>query len=64
MVRLGLLKKVPSRSRRGFTNIFLTEEGRLLYPVLMALVRWGNAWVVEGAQPSIREHVPYGRRRE
>ena len=64
MVRPGVLKKVPSRKSARVYEYLLTEEGRQLYPVLMALVRWGNAWVVEGAQPSIREHVPYGRRRE
>ena len=58
MVRLGVLKKVPSRKSARVHEYLLTEKGRQLYPVLMAIVRWGNAWVVEGAQPSIREHVP------
>ncbi|WP_284273498.1 winged helix-turn-helix transcriptional regulator [Bradyrhizobium iriomotense] len=35
-----------------------------LYHVLLALVRWGNALVVEEAQLLIREHVPCGRRHE
>jgi hypothetical protein len=46
------------------SRISLTEKDRQLYPVLLALVRWGNALVVEEAQPSIREHAPRGRRRE
>jgi len=32
----------------------LTEKGRQLYPVLLALVRWGNALLIEEARPSIR----------
>jgi DNA-binding HxlR family transcriptional regulator len=64
MVRLGVLKKVPSRKSARVHEYLLTEKGRQLYPVLLALVRWGNALVVEEAQPPIREHVPCGRRRE
>jgi DNA-binding HxlR family transcriptional regulator len=64
MVRLGVLKKVPSRKSARVHEYLLTEKGRQLYPVLLALVRWGNALVVEEAQPLIREHVPCGRRRQ
>jgi hypothetical protein len=42
----------------------LTEKGRQLYPVLLALVQWGNALAEEEVQPSIHEHVPCGRQRE
>ena len=63
MVRLGVLKKVPSRKSARVHEYLLTKKGRQLYPVLLALVRWGNASAVEEAQPSIREHVPCGRRR-
>jgi DNA-binding HxlR family transcriptional regulator len=46
MVRLGVLRKVPSRKSARVHEYLLTEKGRQLYPVLLALVRWGNAWVV------------------
>ncbi len=46
-----------------FLEYLLTEKGRQLYPVLLALVRWGNALLIEEARPSIRGHVPCGRRR-
>ena len=64
MVRLGVLKKVPSRKSARVHEYLLTEKGRQLYPVLLALVRLGDALVIEKTQPSIREHVPNGRRRE
>jgi DNA-binding HxlR family transcriptional regulator len=63
MVRLGVLKKVPSRESARVHEYLLTEKGRQLYPVLLALVRWGNALLIEEARPLIRGHVPCGRRR-
>src|SRR5258708_11748238 len=64
MVRLGVLKKVPSRESARVHEYLLTEKGRQLYPVLLALVRWGNALLIEEARPSIRGHVRCGRRRQ
>jgi DNA-binding HxlR family transcriptional regulator len=63
MVRLGVLKKVPSRKSALVHEYLLTEKGLQLYPVLLALVRWGNALPTEEARSSIRGHVPCGRRR-
>jgi DNA-binding HxlR family transcriptional regulator len=63
MVRLGVLKKVPSRESARVHEYLLTEKGRQLYPVLLALVRWGNALLIEEARPLIRGHVLCGRRR-
>ena len=42
MVRLGVLKKVPSRKSARVHEYLLTEKGRQLYPVLLALVQWGK----------------------
>jgi DNA-binding MarR family transcriptional regulator len=52
MVRLGVLKKVPSRESARVHEYLLTEKDRQLYPVLLALVRWGNAMLIEEARPS------------
>ena len=39
----------------------LTEKGLDLYPVLMALVRWGDRWHDDGQGPPIRHvHRPCG----
>jgi DNA-binding HxlR family transcriptional regulator len=64
MVRLGVLKKVSSRKSARVHEYLLTEKGRQLYPVLLALVKWGNALAEEEAQPLIHEHGPCGRQRE
>jgi DNA-binding HxlR family transcriptional regulator len=64
MVRLGVLKKVSSRKSARVHEYLLTEKGRQLYPVLLALVKWRNVLAEEEAQPSIHEHVPCGRQRE
>jgi len=62
MVRLGMLEKVPSRKSARVHEYLLIEKGRQLYPVLLALVQWGNALTVEEAQPAIHERVPCGGR--
>jgi DNA-binding HxlR family transcriptional regulator len=49
MVRLGVLKKVSSRKSARVHEYLLTEKGRQLYPVLLALVKWGNALAEEEA---------------
>src|SRR5258706_7453457 len=64
MVRLGVLKKVPSRKSALVHEYLLTEKGRQLYPVLLALVQWGNALAEEEAKPSIHEQFPCRRQRE
>jgi DNA-binding HxlR family transcriptional regulator len=59
----GLLTKVPyqrpgSRPRAEYR---LTERGRDLYPVLMALVAWGDRHLAGPAGPPARtEHVDCG----
>jgi DNA-binding HxlR family transcriptional regulator len=64
MVRLGVLKKVPSQKSARIHEYLLTEKGRQLCPVLLALVQWGNALAEEEAEPSIRKHVPCGGQRQ
>src|SRR5260370_21797413 len=63
MVRLGVLKKAPSRKAERVHGYLLTEKGRQLYPSTFALVQWGNALSKEEGQPSIHEHLPCGRQR-
>ena len=60
MVRLGVLKKVPSQKSARVHEYLLTEKGRQLGPVLLALVQWGNALAEEGTEPSIHKHAPCG----
>ena len=62
MVRLGVLKKVPSGKSARVHEYLLTEKGRQLYPVLLTLAQWGNALAEEEAQPPINEDVLCGGR--
>jgi DNA-binding HxlR family transcriptional regulator len=49
LVRLGMLEKVPSRKSARVHECLLIDKGRQLYPVLLALVQWGNALAEEEA---------------
>jgi DNA-binding HxlR family transcriptional regulator len=66
MVRLGVLKKVPSRKSRRVHEYLLTEKGRQLYPVLLALIRssqpvlrrQGGWFVVSRSSAPTTQHQP------
>ena len=51
LVADGLLRKVPYRLEgdRVRQEYRLTEKGRDLLPVIVALMRWGDRWVLDGA---------------
>jgi len=51
MVEAGLLERVPYQQRPVRHEYQLLPRGRALFPVLMALLRWGNDWAAgpEGA---------------
>lgn len=53
LVADGLLRKVPYRREgdRVRQEYQLTDKGRDLLPVIVALMRWGDRWVLEGAGP-------------
>lgn len=57
----GVLEKVPYQERPRREEYRLTEKGLALYPVLQALLDWGDAWMSgpEGA-PIIRRHKSCG----
>ena len=58
LVAEGLLRKVPYRegSQRSRTEYRLTEKGLDLYPVLVALMEWGDRYEIgtEGPQVLLR----------
>ncbi len=51
LVESDILKRVPYRDRQERYEYRLTEKGRDLYPVLLALVAWGDKWMDEGRGP-------------
>ncbi|MDF2445932.1 MAG: Transcriptional regulator, HxlR family [Moraxellaceae bacterium] len=48
LVETGVLKKVAYQDNPPRYEYRLTEMGRDLYPVLLALTTWGDKWLDEG----------------
>lgn len=44
LVEDGLLEKGPGRDGSKYAEYRLTEKGRDLFPVLLALTQWGDKW--------------------
>jgi DNA-binding HxlR family transcriptional regulator len=53
LVDNGVLEKVPYQDRPVRHEYRLTEKGRDLYPVLLALLGWGDRWANAGSPPSL-----------
>ncbi|MGI9592127.1 MAG: winged helix-turn-helix transcriptional regulator [Myxococcota bacterium] len=53
LVAAGVLDKVSYQDRPVRFEYQLTAKGRDLYPVLLALLRWGDRWLAEGEQPPL-----------
>ena len=60
LVDLGLLQKAPVRAGGRRCEYRLSEKGRDLLPVLIALTQWGDRWL----QPGGRAPVEFYDRRD
>lgn len=56
LVEAGIFRKREYQQNPVRSEYLLTPKGLDLYPVLMAIVRWGNRWQDDGLGPPI-EHV-------
>ncbi|MEO0548961.1 MAG: helix-turn-helix domain-containing protein [Pseudomonadota bacterium] len=52
LVEGGILEKVPAGSGLTYEEYALTERGRELAPVIIALAQWGDKWVAHEKGPS------------
>ena len=52
LVEAGILEKVPASDGSAFDEYVLTERGRELAPVMIALSQWGDKWVPHEKGPS------------
>ncbi len=52
LVEGGILDRVPASDGSAFDEYVLTERGRELAPVLIALGQWGDKWVAHEKGPS------------
>lgn len=61
LVTAGVLRKEAYQERPPRYEYRLTEQGRDLYPVLLALTGWGDKWLDGGkGAPVIYHHKPCG----
>jgi DNA-binding HxlR family transcriptional regulator len=54
--RDGVVEKRPYSQRADRFEYRLTHKGRDLYPVLVALMMWGDRWMSHGEPPPVRLH--------
>jgi DNA-binding HxlR family transcriptional regulator len=62
LVRHGVLRRVPYQPRPQRHEYILTQKGLDLYPVIMAIVHWGDIHMVdERGRPRLHEHKLCGK---
>jgi DNA-binding HxlR family transcriptional regulator len=63
LVKQGVLRRVPYQQRPRRHEYRLTEKGLDLYPVMMAIVHWGDVHLAgRRGRPLLHEHKACGRR--
>jgi DNA-binding HxlR family transcriptional regulator len=62
LVRLGVLRRVPYQETPKRHEYILTQKGLDLYPIMMAIVHWGDTHMVdERGRPLLHEHQGCGK---
>jgi DNA-binding HxlR family transcriptional regulator len=62
LVRFGILRRVPYSEAPKRYEYILTQKGLDLYPVIMAMVHWGDAHMGdERGRPLLHEHKTCGK---
>ncbi|HEU4425511.1 MAG TPA: helix-turn-helix domain-containing protein [Pilimelia sp.] len=58
LVDEGILRRVPYREagQRQRAEYRLTDKGLDLYPILVALMHWGDRWAIQTAVPPLTLH--------
>jgi DNA-binding HxlR family transcriptional regulator len=61
LVEEGILERRKYQDRPERFEYVLTEKGRDLYPIFLAMMRWGERWLDDAERTSIvLTHVPCG----
>lgn len=60
LVDAGVMSKVAYQDRPVRYEYRLTRMGIELSPALVALMRWGDRWMSDGAPPTVLVHEPCG----
>ncbi|SPB13825.1 HxlR family transcriptional regulator [Caballeronia novacaledonica] len=53
LIELGILERYPLAERANTYGYRLTEKGDELYPVLVALMQWGDRWLAPRGKPPV-----------
>ncbi len=56
----GLMRRQPDSAGSGYHEYVLTEKGRDLQPVIVALTHWGDRWAAPDGPPVIFRHADCG----
>ena len=61
LVDAGVLERRSYDEARGRYDYLLTDKGRALWPVMIALRQWGDEWIYgAGNEPLLLEHRDHG----
>ncbi len=60
LVQSGVLKRIPYQARPARYEYRLTPKGLDLYPVIMALVHWGDVHMAKRGRPLLHRHIACG----
>ena len=62
LVRQGVLRRIPYQQSPKRHEYILTQKGLDLYPIMMALVHWGDTHMVdERGRPLLHQHRKCGK---
>ncbi|SAK89170.1 HxlR family transcriptional regulator [Caballeronia hypogeia] len=53
LIELDILERYPLAERANTFGYRLTEKGNELYPVLVALMQWGDRWLAPNGKPPV-----------
>ena len=53
LVEMGIVERFPLPERANTDGYRLTAKGADLYPVIVALMQWGDRWLCKGGKPPI-----------
>jgi DNA-binding HxlR family transcriptional regulator len=54
LTELGIIEKFPLEDRANTDGYRLTEKGEELYPVIVALMQWGDRWLAKDGKPPVK----------
>ncbi|MFC9995431.1 winged helix-turn-helix transcriptional regulator [Nocardia sp. NPDC127526] len=57
LVDEGLLERVPYQDRPPRHEYRLTDQGRDFFPVIAAIMRWGDRWLAPEGAPVVLHHT-------